>query len=79
MALEREVRRTMKDRDSESRFFTLEEAATYLGASPRTVARWAGLGRLRATTTGEGLRFERADLNAVRMARGEDPGQLTEG
>lgn len=73
------VRRAMNDRGSEKTSFTLEEAARYLGVSPGTVARWARMGRLRATMTGEGLLFERAHLSAVRIETEEDPGELTEG
>lgn len=61
----------MNHRESEKKFFTLEEAARYLRVAPHTVARWAVLGRLTTTTTRDGLLFERADLDAVRIQSGQ--------
>lgn len=62
----------MSDRTSEKRFFTLKEAARYLGVAPHTVARWAVLGRLTTTTTGDDVLFERADLDAVGVRFGQE-------
>jgi excisionase family DNA binding protein len=51
---------------------TPEQAAALLGATPKTVRRWAASGRLRATREGSRWKIDRASLPEVKPASPED-------
>lgn len=63
----------MTDRDSGDHHLSLEQAASYLGFRPSTVARWANLGCLPSAVMRGRRVFKQSDLNTVWIRKGDEP------